>query len=142
LLITYDYGVASIFKQSQGREDEVLGTIQYAGILKEILQLNYGLISSPITLFHCQRVKNETHNRRNPTYMRDDVGFFLANFLRFLHEFDEPFVFLSKVQQVYFLSDTKTPFWKVVLHKEPKSQQVMANIITNLTFHDLQMETM
>jgi hypothetical protein len=39
-----------------------------------------------------------------------------------------PFVFSSQVQQVFFWSDTKTPFWKVVFHKEPRSQQVMANM--------------
>jgi hypothetical protein len=54
--------------------------------------------------------------------MRDDVGFFLGNFQHFLHEFDEPFVFPSQVQQVFFWSDTKIPFWKVVLRKEPRSQ--------------------
>jgi len=37
LLVTYDCGVASIFQQSQGSEDEVLGAIQYFGTLKEIL---------------------------------------------------------------------------------------------------------
>jgi len=51
MLVTYDCGVAPIFQQSQGSEDEVLGAIQYVGTLKEILQLEYGLISSPITLF-------------------------------------------------------------------------------------------
>jgi hypothetical protein len=80
LLATYDCGVASIFQQSQGSEDEVLGAIQYVGTLKEILGLDYGPISSPITLFRYQWVKNGIDNSRNPTYRRDDVGFFLANF--------------------------------------------------------------
>jgi len=100
----------------------MFGTIQYVRTLKEILQLDYGLISSPITLFRCQWLKNGIHNKRIPTYVRDDVGFFLTNFWHFLHEFDEPFVFPSQVQQVFFWSDTKIPFWKVVLRKEPRSQ--------------------
>ncbi len=45
-----------------------------------------------------------------------------------MQEFVEPFVFSSQVQQVFFWSDTKTPFWKVVFHKEPRNQQVMANM--------------
>ncbi len=45
-----------------------------------------------------------------------------------MHEFDEPFVFPSQVQQVFFWNDTKTPFWKVILHKEPRSQRIMANM--------------
>jgi hypothetical protein len=44
-----------------------------------------------------------------------------------LHEFDEPFVFPSQVQQVFFWNEPKTPWWKVVLHKKPKSWQVVAN---------------
>jgi hypothetical protein len=80
LLVTYNCGVAGIFQQSQGNEDEVLGVIQYVGTLKEVLQLNYGPISSPIILFWCRWVKNGIDSRRNPTYRRDDVGFILANF--------------------------------------------------------------
>jgi hypothetical protein len=37
LLVTYDYGVASIFQHLQGSEDDVLGQIQYVGTLKYIL---------------------------------------------------------------------------------------------------------
>lgn len=34
MLVTYDSGVASVFQQSEGSEDVVLGVIQYVGILK------------------------------------------------------------------------------------------------------------
>jgi ATP adenylyltransferase/5',5'''-P-1,P-4-tetraphosphate phosphorylase II len=53
--VTYDFGVASIFQQSQANDDEVLGMIQYVEILKEILQLEYGPMSSPIVLISLQR---------------------------------------------------------------------------------------
>ncbi|CAM6041143.1 unnamed protein product, partial [Sphagnum compactum] len=105
LLVTYDFGVASVFQQSQGSEDDVLGAIQYVGTLKEILRLDYGQVSSPIILFHCQWVKNGIVNSGNPTYKHDDVGFLLANFWQLLHELDEPFVFPSQAQQVLFWSD-------------------------------------
>ncbi len=36
LLVTFDTSVASIFQQSQGSEDDILGVIQYVGTLKEI----------------------------------------------------------------------------------------------------------
>jgi hypothetical protein len=97
LLVTYDYGVASIFQQSQGNEDNVLGVIQYVGTLKEILQLDYGPMFSPFVLFHWCWVKNGTDYRENPTYKRDDDSFVLANFRHLLHEFDEPYVFPSQV---------------------------------------------
>jgi hypothetical protein len=43
MLVTYDSGMASVFQQSEGSED-VLGVIQYVGILKQILKLDYGPI--------------------------------------------------------------------------------------------------
>jgi hypothetical protein len=67
-LVTYDFGFASIFQQSQGSEDVVLGQIQYVETLKEILQLDYGPMTSPIVLFHCNWVKNGIDYRGNPTY--------------------------------------------------------------------------
>ncbi len=47
-----------------------------------------------------------------------------------LHEFDEPFVFPLQVQQVFFLSEPKTPWWKVVLHKKA---QKLANAYDDCT---------
>jgi hypothetical protein len=41
---------------------------------------------------------------------------------------------MSQVQ-VFFWSDPKTPWWKVVTHKEPRSQWVMASM------HDGNIET-
>jgi len=101
LLMTYDSCVASIFQQSQGIEDDLLGVIQYVGMLKQIWQLDYGPMSSPIMLFRCQWVKNGTYNKGNPTYRWDDVRFLLVNFQHLLHELDEPFVFPSQVQCVF-----------------------------------------
>jgi hypothetical protein len=63
-------------------------------------------------------VKNGTDNKSNPIYKRDETSFLLANFHHLLHEFDEPFVFLSQVQQVFFWNEPKTPWWKVVLGEE------------------------
>ncbi len=37
LKLTFNSGVASIFQQFQGSDDDVFGTIQYVGTLKEIL---------------------------------------------------------------------------------------------------------
>lgn len=67
-LVTYNFGVASIFQQAQGSEDDVLGWIQYVNTLKEILQLDYGPMASLIVLFCCNWVKNGTNNKGNPTY--------------------------------------------------------------------------
>jgi hypothetical protein len=47
-------GVTFVFQQSQGNDDEALGVVQYVEILKEILQLEYGPMFSPIALFPCK----------------------------------------------------------------------------------------
>ncbi len=84
-------------------------------------------MSAPIMLFRCYWVKHGTNNRSNPTYKRNDVSFLLANFRHLLHEFDKPLVFPSQVQQVIFWNEPKTPWWKVVLHREPRSRRVVTN---------------
>jgi hypothetical protein len=68
LLVTFDSKVAYLFQQFEGSENDVLGQIQYVGILKEILKLDYGPMFSPIVLFCCSWVKNGIDNRGNPIY--------------------------------------------------------------------------
>ncbi len=43
------------------------------------------------------------------------------------HEFNEHFVFLAQVQQMFFWNKPKTPWWKVVLGREPKSYWVVVD---------------
>jgi hypothetical protein len=37
---------------------------------------------------------------------------------------NEPFVFPSQVQQVFYSDDSSNPWWKFILHKEPRSKCV------------------
>jgi hypothetical protein len=46
----------------------------------------------------------------------------MANFRHMLLKDIEPFVFPSQVQQVFYVDDRHTPWWKVVLHVEPRSR--------------------
>ncbi len=98
----------------------MLGQIQYVGTLKEILQLDYGPMASPIVLFCCNWVKNGNNNKHQ--YKQDDARFLLANVCHILHmSLMNHFFFLAQVQQVFFWNEPKTPWWKVVLGREPKS---------------------
>ncbi len=54
--------------------------LQYVGILKDIILLDYGPISQPIILFKCDWVRNGLDKWGNATYKRDDDGFLLVNF--------------------------------------------------------------
>jgi len=48
----------------------------------------------------------------------------MANFQHMLVNGNEPFVFPSQVQQVFYFDDSSNPWWKVILHKEPRSNHV------------------
>jgi hypothetical protein len=48
---TYDSGVASVFTFLTADARDV--SINYVGILKDILKLDYGSLSSPIVLLRC-----------------------------------------------------------------------------------------
>jgi hypothetical protein len=123
--VTYDSGVASFFNHDNVDDNHHPSRqLQYVDVLKDILQLDSGAMSTPIVLFRCDWVRNALDNCGNPTYKRDDVGFLMANFRHMLPEDIEPFVFPSQVQQVFYANDQHTPWWKVVLHAEPRSMCV------------------
>jgi hypothetical protein len=102
------------------------GLIQYVGVLKDIILLDYRPISMPIILFECEWVKNEVDSWGDPTYNHDEDGFLLANFCALKVKDDEPYVFLAQVQKVLYFDEVNQPWWKVVFHKEPHSRHVVA----------------
>ncbi len=58
LLQTFDSGIASMFKQKiVDARDQMF--IQYVGVLKDILKLDYGHVQSPIIIFRCEWMKRE-----------------------------------------------------------------------------------
>ncbi len=70
-------------------------------------------------------MKNEVDKRGHPTYKRDEDGFLLANFNALKANDNEPFVFPTQVQHVFYSEELNQPWWKVVLHKEPHSRLVV-----------------
>ncbi len=48
----------------------------------------------------------------------------MANFWHMLVNCNEPCVFPSQVQQVFYFDDFSNPWWKVILHKEPHDKHV------------------
>ena len=121
LLQTYDNGIASIFEMpTTDSQSEV--SINYVGVLQDILKLDYGPLRTPVILFRCEWFKRED-NRGNPTYMRDDAGFMVVNARHKLPKMSEPFIFPSQATQVFFSNDLTKPGWKVVLRKEARSKR-------------------
>ena len=50
-LMSYNSGVASVFYQQSDNGDE--STVNYVGVLKDILELDYGTLSRRIILLRC-----------------------------------------------------------------------------------------
>jgi hypothetical protein len=117
---TYNSGVASVFEVPS--TDAANISVNYVGVLKDILKLDYGPVHTPIILFRCEWIKT-TDNRRNATYVRDNAGFLLVNFRHKLPHMSEPFIFSSQVTQVFFSDVPTKPGWKVVLQKEARAKR-------------------
>jgi hypothetical protein len=118
---TYDSGVASIFEMPIASSNADV-SLNYVGVLQDILKLDYGPLRTPIILLRCEWLKRED-NRGNPTYVRDDAGFMVVNFRHKLPKMSEPFIFPSQATQVFFSNDLRKPGWKVVLRKEARSRR-------------------
>ncbi len=84
---TFDSGIASIFDMST--LDATNLSLNFVEVLKDIFKLDYGHLHTPILVFKCEWIKRED-NRGNPTYGRDDVGFFMVNFCHMLPLSFEP----------------------------------------------------
>jgi hypothetical protein len=100
--------------------------VNYVGVVRDILKLNYGPLHNPVILFHCEWIKRED-NRGNPTYIRDESGFLVVNFWYKLPSISKPFIFPSQATQVFLSDDPGKAGWKVVLHKEPRARREVAN---------------
>jgi hypothetical protein len=100
--------------------------VHYVGVLKDILQMNYGPLRSPIILFRCEWMKRND-NRGNPTYLRDPTGFLVVNFRHKLPKMSDPFIFPSQAH-VFFSNEVRRPGWKVVLRKEARSRREVIDI--------------
>jgi hypothetical protein len=119
-LQTYDAGMASIFHIPIEDARELL--INYVGILKVILKLDYGLLHTPVILMKCEWMKR-FDNWGNHTYKRDEAGFLVVNFCQKLPRTANPFIFPSQATQVFFSNVPNKPSWKVVLRKEVCSKR-------------------
>jgi len=96
---TYNIYVASLFEVPTKDARDV--SVNYVGVQKDILKLDYGPLHMPIILFKCQWMKT-TDNRGNATYVRDKANFLMVNFCHTLPHMSEPFIFSSQATQVFF----------------------------------------
>jgi hypothetical protein len=86
----YDSRVASIFDVPTKDARNVL--VNFVGMLKDVLKLNYGPLRNPVILLRCEWIKRHD-NRGNPTYIRNEARFLVVNFRHKLPSMSEPFIF-------------------------------------------------
>jgi len=77
--------------------------VEYVDVIKDIFKLDYEPISTPIILMRCAWVRNRNDVKGNPTYKQDEVRFLACNFWYMMTEDEEPFVFPTQVQQMFFM---------------------------------------
>jgi hypothetical protein len=123
-LHTYDSGVASVFQVPVDDARDV--SVNYVGVVKDILKLDYGAVNSPVILLRCEWVRRHD-NRGNPTYIRDEAGFLFVNFRHKMPKLAEPFIFPSQATQVFYSDDMRKEGWKVVLRSDARARREVAD---------------
>jgi hypothetical protein len=89
---TYDIGIASIFQVPGADTTEM--SLNYVGVVKDILKLDYGPLHTPVILLQCSWLKRQDA-RGNPTYSWNDTGFLVVNFRHKMPQMSDPFIFSS-----------------------------------------------
>ncbi|KAL3698153.1 hypothetical protein R1sor_012229 [Riccia sorocarpa] len=120
---TYDCGVASTFEQDTSGGPRKTA-VSYVGVLEEILSLDYGSLDHPVILFKCKWVVADWTSSR-PSMKLDRQGFLLVNFSRVLSPSEDPYVFPSQVEQVFFGDVEGSPGWKIVMRKDARSKRIV-----------------
>ncbi len=88
--------------------------LNFVDALKDILKLDYGHLHTPITIFKCKWIKQEG-NTRNPTYVQDDVGFFMINLCHYHPSFS---YFLVKQHKCFFQMTSRSQVGKLCCGKK------------------------
>ena len=103
-----------------------VGGVDYFGKIRDIIELNY-YGSFKVVLFKCDWV-NIYHSAG---MKQDEYGFTLVNFSHLIHTGenanDDPYVFSSQVQQVFYVEDPKAINWSVVIKVKPRDTFEVGN---------------
>jgi hypothetical protein len=77
LLQIFDSSVTLVLQQLD--VDARAIQLNYVGVLKDIVQLNYGLVNTPTILLRCEWIKH-TNSWGSNIYIKDDARFMVVNF--------------------------------------------------------------
>jgi len=89
----------------------------YCGKIVDIVELDY-YFECKVVLFQCDWVNVNSRGQN-----KDKRGFTLLNFSHRIHEGgalkDDPYIFLSKAQQVFYVEDKNYKGWEHVIRVKP-----------------------
>ncbi|KAH0644708.1 hypothetical protein KY284_032592 [Solanum tuberosum] len=99
-------------------KNPILAEVSFYGILTDIIELYYSK-NLKFVLFKCKWVNNN-----KGLIDKDDNGFTLVNFNHLLytrHQLsDEPFIFASQAQQVFYVDHPMEKEWRIVVKLKPR----------------------
>ncbi|XP_071739124.1 uncharacterized protein [Rutidosis leptorrhynchoides] len=98
-------------------KNPIVGAVTYYGVLKEIIELQYGA-DKKVVMFRCDWISNGLSQKE------DENGFTMLNFCR-LKEDKEPFILVSQAQHVFYVKDCVHKGWKVVIKTKPRDSYEM-----------------
>ncbi|XP_058095142.1 uncharacterized protein LOC131240732 [Magnolia sinica] len=130
-------------------KNPIAGDVTYYAVLTDIIELEY-CGDRKVILFKCDWVDVLSQGRG---VKKDKFGFTLVNLKRLCHTgqqlFDEPFVFASQVEQVFYVQDPIEKDWHVVVRTKPRDlfemrgEESTDDVDTNLessSFNDQSLE--
>lgn len=98
-------------------------TIEYFGILEDIIELDY-FAGGNVILFKCKWYDTLSRNDRGVKV--DQYGYTLVNSKRFA--VTEPFVMPNQVEQLFYVNDTSDNDWRVVMRTRPRDLYDQAEV--------------
>ncbi|KAL5540395.1 hypothetical protein UlMin_042418 [Ulmus minor] len=87
-------------------KNPIIVDMWYYGVIEEIWLLDYNALKIPV--FKCDWVKNDGGVKV------DDLGFTLVDLQRKGHK-NDPFIFASQANQVFYIEDPENPKWSCVI---------------------------
>ncbi|PKU68413.1 hypothetical protein MA16_Dca019188 [Dendrobium catenatum] len=95
-----------------------IGSFNYYGKINDIIEINYSY-KFKVILFKC-----DWENTTGTGIKQDHFGYTLVNFSRLIHTGDkledDPFVFSSQDEPVYYIQDLKNTNWNFVVRMRPR----------------------
>lgn len=91
--------------------------VTYYGVLRDVIQLEYGGTVGKKTIFKCDWFDVRNHGGIS----KDNFGFTCLNVKKKSHEIDEePFILASQAEQTFYVDDPTDPEWLVAITTKPR----------------------